>query len=583
MNRATRCLISGAASVCAAIAVVFPGAAQASSGQSAATAGVVNFVKRTASADTSYLNAPTSQIEEWVNRHFWRAEVFSPYFDSKTSWYHHGWAYTDLYAIYQGSSFASEHPSWILHNASGERLYIPWGCSGGTCPQYAGDVGNPEYRHAWIANAKAAVAHGYAGLWIDDVNLVFDVGNGSGAREAPVDPRTGKPMTEQAWEEYVVTFVEEIRAALPSVEILHNSVWYAGGAQRWNNPLVKREIAAANYINLERGVNDPNIKGGSGEWSLSAVMSFVDSVHAAGKGVILDGSNDSPQGREYSLAAYFLVSMGDDGVGNGEMTPENWWSAYEIDLGEAEGQRSAWQGLMRRNFTGGIALLNEPEAPTRTVTLPRPMLTTAGTLVGSITLPASSGAVLRYPGGSAEEGPFGGRPPQEQPEESPAGTEPAPGKENTLGAASGETSGASGETTTIGAAAGANGGDPGAGEGKTTGAGSRPGGSSNPLLEALLSLKARRLRRAVTLLGRLRLPPAQDVSAEMHVDVSLQRLQGSSWRRAGTLRVPLRLAGRFDTTIRHLSRGHYRAEASLSGAGTRIRGASSAPLAFSLQ
>lgn len=294
MSSATRFLMSGAASACAAIALACPGAAQASSAQPATTAGTINFVKRTASQDTSYLNEPSLATEEWINRHFWRAEVFNPYFNDKTSWYHHGWAYKDLYAIYPGSSFAGEHPNWILRNGSGEPLYIPWGCSGGTCPQYAGDVGNPEYRHAWIAEAEAAVAHGYAGLWIDDVNLVFDVGNSSGAHEAPVDPRTGKPMTEQAWEEYVVTFVEEIRAALPSVEILHNSVWYAGGAQRWNNPLVKREIAAANYINLERGVNDPNIKGGSGEWSLSAMMSFVNSVHAAGKGVVLDGSDDSP-------------------------------------------------------------------------------------------------------------------------------------------------------------------------------------------------------------------------------------------------------------------------------------------------
>jgi hypothetical protein len=200
----------------------------------------------------------------------------------------------------------------------------------------------------------------------------------------------------------VVTFLEEIRQALPAAEIVHNSIWFAGGPTRWENPLVQREIASANYINLERGVNDPGLMGGNGPWSLRTLFSFIDSVHAAGRGVVLDGFDASPSGREYSLASYLLISTGNDGVGLASMTPENWWPAYDINLGAALGERYEWEGLLRRNFTGGIALVEEPGAPRRTVELPDPMLTTAGELVSTVTLNASEGAVLSYPAAGSQ-------------------------------------------------------------------------------------------------------------------------------------------------------------------------------------
>ena len=45
------------------------------------------------------------------------------------------------------TTLAGDQP--YLRDGGGNKLYIPWGCSGGTCPQYAADVGNPAYR-AWF-------------------------------------------------------------------------------------------------------------------------------------------------------------------------------------------------------------------------------------------------------------------------------------------------------------------------------------------------------------------------------------------------------------------------------------------------
>ena len=69
---------------------------------------------------------------------------------SRLSWYGDAWAYQDLYAIYTDSDVVTRHPDWILKDAGGHKLYIPFGCSGGECPQYAADFGNPEFRSWWI-------------------------------------------------------------------------------------------------------------------------------------------------------------------------------------------------------------------------------------------------------------------------------------------------------------------------------------------------------------------------------------------------------------------------------------------------
>jgi hypothetical protein len=391
--------LSGAV-VCAfaLAAMTVPAAAHAADQPS--SPGAVRFLKRTDPSFDRFTTQPSASFQSWMRSKFWRSEVFTPYFDNKTSWYGNGLVYLDLYAVYRGSATANAHPEWILRDRSGNPLYIPWGCDGSACPQYAGDVGDPNFRAWFIAQAKDAVAHGYKGIWLDDVNLEFQVGNGQGDHVDPIDPRTGAPMTAAAWRNYVAGFVEDIRRALPGVELLHNSIWYAGGDQRDRDPAVQRQIAAADYINIERGVNDAGLTGGNGEWSLNALLSYIDRLHAAGKGIVLDGGDSSPVGREYSLAAYYLVSAGRDAVGLGAMTPENWWSAYDGDLGTPNGDRTTWNGLLARSFSRGLALVNGPDNPTRTVALPSPMVDTSGRTVTSVTLPARSGAVLSAPAGT---------------------------------------------------------------------------------------------------------------------------------------------------------------------------------------
>ncbi len=362
---------------------------------SADPAGSVHFVRSADSAFDRYTSDPSPEAQEWLRTHMWRMTVFSPYFDEKTSWFPNGWVYDDAYAIYSGEQLVSQHPDWILKDAAGNKLYIPFGCSSGSCPQYAGDISNPAFRQYWIENLKDELAHGYRGVFIDDVNMEMRVGTGSEQHVAPIDPSTGQPMSEEDWRHYMATFMQEVRAALPGIEIVHNVIWFADEHAGSSDPDIRSELSSADLINLERGANDSGLTGGGGPWSLNALLAYVDEIHALGRGVVMDGNKGDPHSLEYDLAAYFLISDGNDAVSGAEQTPENWWTGWSTNLGEAAGPRYSWQGLLRRDFTGGMVLLNGPGEPTRTVTLPGAMREIDGSAVESVTLGASGAVILK--------------------------------------------------------------------------------------------------------------------------------------------------------------------------------------------
>ena len=343
-----------------------------------------------------FINNATAAQKQWFQDHWQRAIVIGGYWDSKLSWYSNAWAYMDAYAIYNPSSVATQHPDWILKDAAGNKLYIPWGCSGGSCPQYAADIGSSAWRQDYINRCKALVALGYKGIYVDDVDMDMNVGNGSGQQVAPIDPRTGAAMTDAAWKGYFAAFLEQLRAAIPGAEITHNALWFAGGGQHDGTQAdIAREIKAADYVNVERGFADSGLTGGTGVWSVFALMRFIDNVHAYGRHVVLQSTANDATTAEYNLAGYFLVSDGKDYVSSslGSM-PTNAWSGYSTNLGDATSGRYQWNGVWRRDFTRGFVLLNEPGASTKSLALGGTFKNTAGNSVSSVTLGAAQGAVL---------------------------------------------------------------------------------------------------------------------------------------------------------------------------------------------
>jgi hypothetical protein len=354
-------------------------------------AGRVRFVKEANTAFDPYTRAPSGSQAQWMRDHFFRQKTYAPYFDERTGWYPNAWAYKDLYAIYRDSELERARSDWILRDGGGRKLFIPWGCEAGSCPQYAGDITNPAFRAHWIEEARRTLSHGYRGLFIDDVNLEFRVSDGSGTERAPIDPGTGQPMTHGAWRHYVADFVEEIRRALPGVEIAHNPIWFAGHS----DPDTARALLAADYIALERGVSDEGLTRGGGRFGFETLLDHVDWLHQNGKAVVWDAYTGTREGAEYNLATYFLTGDGRDGLRTDyRALPSDWWSGYEVFLGAPVGGRTRWNGLWRRDFARGYVLVNEPGAPTRTVHNPPEATDPEGVARPTVTLPAASGAVV---------------------------------------------------------------------------------------------------------------------------------------------------------------------------------------------
>ena len=327
---------------------------------------------------------------------YWRIRGYDPFFSEAGAleWAPPAHVYEDLYALYRDlpehQRLLSEHPDWVLRDRAGAPLYIPADCDGETCAQYAADVGNAKFRSWWISHAQRVVGKGYAGIFIDDVNLNLTVSDGSGEHAIPTDPRTGRPMRLAAWRRNVSGFVEEIAAAFPAAEIVHNAQWFVGHSDE----AVQRQVSAADLIELERGLSDPGLTGGTGRFSFNRLLDYVDWLHSRNVSVILEPYALTPVTQELELASYFLIRDGADAIASDfKADPANFSPRWDLDLGRPLGVRYRWKGLWRRDYRGGSVLVNPPD------TVERPLRasgrsTIDGRSVAELTLPARTGVVL---------------------------------------------------------------------------------------------------------------------------------------------------------------------------------------------
>ena len=297
-------------------------------------AGLIHFARAADSSFDRFTQAPTPAQQAWMRSKYWRMRAYAPYFDSRTPWFGGAWAYKDAMAIYPGESKPAH---WYLKDAA----RASGSTSGGAATARRArsspvTSGRRSTAAAWIDDAKAMYLKGYKGLFVDDVNMSLRISDGAGNLKWPVDPRTGTTMTAENWRRYLAEFMEQLQRELPGAEIVHNSLWFDGDS----DPYVRRQLDAADLIEIERGINDSGLRGGEGFWSVKTLFKFIDRLHARGKGVVLDASAPTHAERLYGLAGYFLISDGRDAMGNYQAgTPEDWWAGYDTDLGEALGAR----------------------------------------------------------------------------------------------------------------------------------------------------------------------------------------------------------------------------------------------------
>ena len=361
--------------------------------------GQVRFFVDAKSNFSPWIKKPTETQKQFMRENYYRMQVYSPYFDKRLAWFPNAWEYEDAYKIKPDGDTVRRHPEWVMRDAAGNMLYIPYACKNGTCPQYAADFGNPEFRSYWIERLAKNMREGYIGIWVDDVNMQWRVGDGNGDHVKPMDPRTGKEMRLADWQRYLAEFMEEVRKRFPDAEIAHNVIFWAEPADG-NSEYLLRQALAADYINLERGVTaGKGLAGGDGKYGFRTFLAYIDWVHSLGRNVILDDDDsDSIKDRNLELAFYFLINNGGDLIGadgdRARMNPDNFWSGYRLNLGKALGDRRENNGLFRRDFECGLALVNEPGQLSRSIDLGQPMTALSGRSVRVVTLKGGEGEVL---------------------------------------------------------------------------------------------------------------------------------------------------------------------------------------------
>ena len=334
---------------------------------------------------------PSVADRAWMREHYEFMTVWSPYFDSRLSWFPNGVEYSDIMALK-----GLDHSEWILKDGSGDHLYVDFACSGGTCPQYAADVGNQAYRNWFIGELKGLIAKGYAGVYLDDVNMSWRISDGSNEVQ-PIDPRTGKTMTLEAWREYMADFVEQIRREVDGI-IVHNPIWTADTPD-FNDPRVARQLAAADWVQIEHGYNDRGLTGGTGRYSAHSLFAYVDWVHSRGTNVMwLEEDGNTEAMHESNLAAYLLTYAPGDVVSTEDweaIAPHTIWEGYLLDLGDPLGRRTESNGLFRREFQHGTVFVNEPDNATKTIQIAGTRIN--GTRITHATIPQGTGIIVLKP------------------------------------------------------------------------------------------------------------------------------------------------------------------------------------------
>lgn len=272
---------------------------------------------RTTPKQDPYLTDP-----KWRQFYRWRYESlcsFTPFFDAMLPWFgKKAFCYYDISAIYAGAPAGTPGPvappysanqpqGWILRDDAGNPLYIPYNCSGGTCPQFAGDFTNPAFVAYQIAQLKAIVAKGYD-LWLDDVNLDIRLSDGAGNQVLPAG------ITAETWAARMVDYVERIREAFPLTRIVHNSLWQSAAAPE----LIVRQIDACDYVNLERGFGDPNLTNATRR----DLARFIVRVHAYNRHVICEELSQATLAT--SLPWFEPIANDGDMLAVLDVTPDAW-------------------------------------------------------------------------------------------------------------------------------------------------------------------------------------------------------------------------------------------------------------------
>jgi hypothetical protein len=296
--------------------------------------------------------------------------------------------YANIMEFESGSSAGNSayYPLWTAVSSNNWFLRNTWP-SGSIVSDTSGlqaiNIANGSYLQ-WRANYDAGNhSASFDGIYLDNV-FWAPRSDGDYAQNGTVQSHANA-TTQQNWRNAYAAYVGHLRAALPA------------GAQVWGNTADWGNGSLSGYSQMLNGGVMESFIGQSYSYEsqgwavmMSAYRTIMAATTASGYQIFeQDGSAGDYQGMRYGLTAclmdnayyYFNVT----GPGGGSAI--TWFDEFNASLGAATSSppTGAWQnGVYRRDFQNGIALVNPKGNGPQTVTLETTYKHLSGTQVPSI-------------------------------------------------------------------------------------------------------------------------------------------------------------------------------------------------------
>ncbi|MGI5506256.1 putative glycoside hydrolase [Lentzea sp. CA-135723] len=282
-------------------------------------------------------------------------------------------------------------PEWFLRDQGGKELAFS-GYEG----HWQMDVGNPDYRKAWVNGVLAdARSSGFDGVFLDNALFSCDTYHPGVCPARYPD----NASFQQAYKGMLAEVGKALGAAgLSTVANLSNARLHAGAWEAYT------EFLDGGFDEWWLSFSDTELLQEYPEgWSRQ--VSQVTAGEASGRTTWVQphfGAGNQKAFR-YALASLFLVTGGGAAIAevahvDGYAGPTPWHPEYDWYLGHPAGAyRKVVDNVYRRDFTCGVVLVNANRtgSPEVEVQLQRTYKNHEGAPVDSVRLSGTSGVVLR--------------------------------------------------------------------------------------------------------------------------------------------------------------------------------------------
>lgn len=285
-----------------------------------------------------------------------------------------------------GYSYANRHhPEWFLRDTNGRRVnWAGW-------PHYwQMDVGSRAYQRAWARGvARDLRRRGWDGVFVDGISRTMQYPwylNGRVLAKYP------------GLNDYARATTRFLRRVAPALRRRHLVVGNMNDAtpRLWRRWVGYMSGAAKEWWTKASAAGGSGFLTGN-DWAYQ--MSLLRQAQARHK-IFLAFTYSPPddaRAMDYARASFLLFAKGSRSAfgyappcGTEPQSP-----LWRTDVGAPAGPASQVGGVWRRDFSGGVAVVNPSASATVTLPLGGPYLDPSGSVVTSVLLPPHTGFTLR--------------------------------------------------------------------------------------------------------------------------------------------------------------------------------------------